>query len=124
MIERMQAAGEHPRTWEVVVHGVGHIGKVTETRESLARCAALAPTWVQTCLFAWDGEAPGDAQIEAYLACLEAAGMASLAGVLLYGVARPSMQPEAPRVTALSPQRLDAIAQRIKEKGLTVRVSP
>ncbi|MCB1959057.1 MAG: radical SAM protein [Rhodocyclaceae bacterium] len=96
-------------------------GKVSR---SLARCAALAPTWVQTCLFAWDGEAPGDAQIEAYLACLEAAGMASLAGVLLYGVARPSMQPEAPRVTALSPQRLDAIAQRIKEKGLTVRVSP
>ncbi len=42
MIERMQAAGEHPRTWEVVVHGVGHIGKVTETRESLARCAALS----------------------------------------------------------------------------------
>ncbi len=42
MIERKQPAGQRPRTWEVVVHGVGHIGQVTETRESLARCAALS----------------------------------------------------------------------------------
>ena len=79
---------------------------------------------MQTCLFAWDGVAPDDAQIDAYLACLEAAGIDALAGVLLYGVARPSMQPEASRVSALTEDQLAEIARRIKQKGLTVRVSP
>ena len=95
-----------------------------QVSRALARCAALAPTWVQTCLFAWDGVAPDDAQIDAYLACLEAAGIDALAGVLLYGVARPSMQPEASRVSALTEDQLAEIARRIKQKGLTVRVSP
>ena len=42
MIEGKQAAPARSLTWEVIVHGVGHIGEVTETRESLARCAALS----------------------------------------------------------------------------------
>jgi len=91
---------------------------------NLATCAELCPTWVQTCLFQWDGEAPSDAQMDAYLACLTAAGLEGLQGVLLYGVARPSMQPEASRLAALAPEVLEAYGERIKEKGLTVRVSP
>lgn len=90
----------------------------------LARCAALCPTWVQTCMFRWDGRAPDDADIDAYLALLEAAGIGALRGVLLYGVARPSMQPEAVRLAALDETGLNAIARRIEKKGLTVRVSP
>ncbi|QID18085.1 radical SAM protein [Nitrogeniibacter mangrovi] len=90
----------------------------------LQTCAQLAPTWVQTCLFAWDGQAPTEEQIDAYLACLDAAGVDRLEGVLLYGVARESMQPEAPRVAALSADTLDACAARIRESGLTVTVSP
>ena len=42
MIERRRTAGDKPLTWHVVVHGVGYIGQVCETRESLARCAALS----------------------------------------------------------------------------------
>ncbi|KAA3654191.1 MAG: radical SAM protein [Proteobacteria bacterium] len=91
---------------------------------ALAVSAALCPTWVQTCMFAWDGDAPDPAAIDAYLARLEAAGVGALQGVLLYGVVRPSMQAEAPRVSALSETELMSIAERIKEKGLTVRVSP
>ncbi|MFV0665947.1 radical SAM protein [Denitromonas sp.] len=91
---------------------------------ALAVSAALCPTWVQTCMFAWDGEAPDAAALDAYLACLDAAGVDALQGVLLYGVVRPSMQAEAPRVAALSEAELMSIAERIKEKGLTVRVSP
>ena len=45
-------------------------------------------------------------------------------GVLLYGVARPSMQAEAPRISTLTVDELEAIAERARKKGLTVRVSP
>ena len=62
--------------------------------------------------------------IERPKALLEAAGTGRLRGVLLYGVARPSMQPEAPRISTLTVDELEAIAGRARKKGLTVRVSP
>ncbi len=91
---------------------------------NLACCASLCPTWVQTCMFRWDGEVPSAAEIDAYVDVLVQAGVERLQGVLLYGIARPSMQPEAPRLAPLSSDELEAIAERIREKGLTVRVSP
>nr|WP_083903179.1 radical SAM protein [Azoarcus sp. KH32C] len=90
----------------------------------LQTSAALCATWVQTCMFRWDGQLPTDQELDAYLHVLELAGVERLAGVLLYGVARPSMQPEAQRVSPLSPEELESIADRIRKKGLTVRVSP
>ncbi|WP_414635634.1 radical SAM protein [Aromatoleum sp.] len=90
----------------------------------LQTSAALCTTWVQTCMFRWDGELPTEQELDAYLRVLELAGVERLAGVLLYGVARPSMQPEAQRVSPLSPEELESIADRIRKKGLTVRVSP
>ncbi len=91
---------------------------------NLACCASLCPTWVQTCMFRWDGEVPSAAEVDAYVDVLVQAGAERLQGVLLYGIARPSMQPEAPRLAPLSIDELEAIAERIREKGLTVRVSP
>jgi hypothetical protein len=91
---------------------------------ALAKSAELCPTWVQTCMFAWDGEVPSEAALAGYLNTLEVAGLDALEGVLLYGVVRASMQPEAVRVSALDEAGLMLIAERIKEKGLTVRVSP
>lgn len=91
---------------------------------NLATSAALCPTWVQTCMFRWDGGAPTNDEIEAYLNVLEAAGSDRLRGVLLYGIARPSMQPEAVRLSPLTDVELEAIAAKIAKKGLTVRVSP
>jgi hypothetical protein len=90
----------------------------------LRQCGALCATWVQTCLFALDGKPPGLREVDAYLALLgKAAG--SLAGVHLYGLARPSLQPEAERLTALPAQWLENLALRIRlQTGLTVRVSP
>jgi hypothetical protein len=79
---------------------------------------------VQTCMFCWDGEPPTTAAIDAYLNVLENAGIHALEGVLLYGIARPSMQAEAVRLTPLDAAALEVIAARIKQKGLTVRVSP
>ncbi|THF61441.1 radical SAM protein [Pseudothauera nasutitermitis] len=91
----------------------------------LARCAELCATWVQTCMFRWDGESPSAEALTAYLDVLERANAAGrLRGVLLYGVARTSMQPEAPRVSPLPAAELEAIAGAIRKKGLTVTVSP
>lgn len=87
-------------------------------------CGELCSTWVQTCMFALDGEAPDMTAQADYLDLLDAA-QGKLAGVHLYGLARPSLQPEAGRLMALSSEWLESLAQRIRMKtGLTVRVSP
>jgi wyosine [tRNA(Phe)-imidazoG37] synthetase (radical SAM superfamily) len=91
---------------------------------SLRRCAELCTTWVQTCLFALDGAGPTEADLAAYVDVLKSAGIDGLAGVHLYGLARPSMQPEAPRLARLPAARLEAIAGRLRAEGLTVLVSP
>ncbi len=106
------------------------IARINEVRldpegmlQRLLACARTCPTWVQTCVFAVDGQPPRGEEIAAYLALLARAAD-TLAGVHLYGLARPSMQPEAPRLARLSPAWLETLAARIRTLGLTVRVSP
>ena len=88
--------------------------------------ARLCPTWVQTCVFALDGEPPAEDEVAAYLDLLRGAlaDGAPLAGVLLYGLARPSMQPEAPRLSNLPAAWMDALATRVRGLGLAVHVTP
>ncbi len=88
----------------------------------LKNCAAVCPTYVQTCLFAMDGEPPSDADIEAYLARLSEV-KALVQGVHLYSLARPSYQIEASRLARLSRDQLAAIAERIRALGLNVQIS-
>lgn len=90
----------------------------------LAHCAARVATWVQTCVFALDGKGPAEADIADYLQLLREAGIGRLKGVLLYGIARPSMQPEAGHLSALPVTALEAIAARLRAQGLRVEVSP
>lgn len=91
---------------------------------NLESCAALAPTWVQTCWFALDGQAPSAASADAYCRLLQPLAE-KLAGVHLYGLARPSMQPAAPRLAALPVEALQQFAAQIeKNTGLRVIVSP
>lgn len=86
--------------------------------------AGLAPTWVQTCWFALDGVVPDAAAREAYCTLLKPLA-GQLAGIHLYGLARPSMQPAAPRLSRLPPADLTAFAEEIQEKtGIRVMVSP
>jgi wyosine [tRNA(Phe)-imidazoG37] synthetase (radical SAM superfamily) len=89
----------------------------------LACCAELAPTWVQTCLFLIDGEAPAEQELRAWLALLAPLAPA-LAGVHLYSLARPSRQKEAPRLGRMEAGVLETIAERVRALGLAVRVSP
>ena len=92
--------------------------------KNLEVCAALAPTWVQTCWFALDGTAPSDVSQSAYCdLLLPFAG--KLSGIHLYGLARPSLQPAASRLKALPVDVLEGFARRIeKETGIPVIVSP
>lgn len=89
----------------------------------LKLCARLAPTWVQTCMMMLDGQAPSEAQVRAYLALL-AEVRGEICGVLLYGLARPSMQADATRLGALPAAWLEEVGRRIAALDVPVRVSP
>jgi wyosine [tRNA(Phe)-imidazoG37] synthetase (radical SAM superfamily) len=93
--------------------------------ERLAVAATLCPTWLQTCVFAMDGEPPSEAEQQAYLATVSRirAQKIPVQGVLLYGLARPSMQAQASRLSALPIEWLDAFAEKIRAAGLPVKVT-
>jgi wyosine [tRNA(Phe)-imidazoG37] synthetase (radical SAM superfamily) len=95
-------------------------------RRNLETCARLCPTWIQTMACAFDGEPPSDEEVAAYLDL--ARGLVRdgvpVKGVLLYGLARVSHQPEAPRLSALPTSWMESFASRIRETGLEVRLSP
>ncbi len=90
----------------------------------LKACAQSCPTWVQTCVFALDGEPPAETEICAYLELLAraVAEEVPLRGVLLYGLARTSLQPEAARLSRLPEDWLQTLRRRIEALGLTARV--
>lgn len=92
--------------------------------QHLRLCASLLPTWVQTCWFAMDGVPPSASAEAAYIALLRAAA-GCVAGVHLYGLARPSLQPAAERLQRLDADVLKAFGHRVeKETGIWVNVSP
>lgn len=85
--------------------------------QRLRTCASLCPTYVQTCLFALDGVAPSESELAAYLALIQEAADV-IEGVHVYGVARPSMQAEAPRLTRLPDAWMHAVGDRIRATGV------
>lgn len=106
--------------------GIARINDVNIKPEAhlqrLRNCVAVCPTFVQTCLFAMDGEPPSEEDTEAYLGLLDQV-KSDLQGVHLYGYARPSYQLEAPRISRLPHEKLEAMAKRIRALGLIVHVS-
>lgn len=90
----------------------------------LKHCAALCPTWVQTCVFKLDGKIVFWEWLDDYLRLVEEA-RAGLLGIHLYGLARPSCQPEAHRLKRLQEDEIIALAEALRKgSGLTVIVSP
>ncbi len=107
--------------------GIARINDVNLSPQShikrLSKCAQACPTFIQTCMFLLDGQPPPENEIMAYLNLVkEVAG--EIKGIHLYGLARPSMQAEAPRLSRLSTEHLEAIATRIRQQGVDVLVSP
>lgn len=91
----------------------------------LATVAGICPTWIQTMVFARNQHPPKEHEVQAYLAALDELVRQGvpLKGVLLYGLARQSHQPEAPELSALDQSQLNRLAQRIRALGLAVQVS-
>ncbi len=98
---------------------------VDRMRDNLRSIAPLCPTWLQTCFFKLDGEPPADTEIQAYMDFVAQVldEHIPLKGILLYGLARPSMQEEAPRLSALESEQMQAHAERLRSLGVEVRLS-
>jgi hypothetical protein len=94
--------------------------------DNLTAAISLCPTWLQTCWFTLDGVPPSRQDEDDYLEFISGLLHDGYRpqGVLLYSLARPSMQAEAPRLSALPEANLQAFADRIVKLGLTVKVSP
>jgi wyosine [tRNA(Phe)-imidazoG37] synthetase (radical SAM superfamily) len=93
--------------------------------ERLGIAAQLCPTWLQTCMFALDGTPPSEVEQAAYLAAVSRIRQQRIPvqGVLLYGLARPSMQPQASRLSPLPAEWMDDFAEKIRAAGLPVKVT-
>jgi wyosine [tRNA(Phe)-imidazoG37] synthetase (radical SAM superfamily) len=91
---------------------------------NLALAVAACPTKIQTCMIAIDGQAPSPAQrseVVELLRCSIEQG-ARPTGVLLYGLARASAQPERVRLARLEAPQLDEFATELRALGLDVSV--
>lgn len=82
---------------------------------------------LQCCLFARDGQGPSVQEIEAYARFVREQRDAGtkIQDILLYGLARPSQQPGAERLSRLSPERMQEFGAILREgTGLAVSVHP
>ena len=93
--------------------------------ENLSIASSLCPTWIQSCFFTIDGSPPSSIEREAYLEVLNHLKKVSMpiAGILLYGLARPSMQPEASRLSNIDPDWMQSLAKDIQSLGYHVKLT-
>lgn len=92
--------------------------------DNLRRSMALAPTWLQTCWFGVDGQAPTQDERQSYCELVHEVA-AEIAGIHLYGLARLSQQTGAYRLSRLSFNELEDFAAEIKSKtGARVDINP
>jgi len=87
--------------------------------------AQACPSWIQTCMFTWDSCPPSSADTKAYLSFLARLKEENVpvCGVLLYGLARPSLQPEASHISALDEAWMQDMKGHIEAIGFSVRLS-
>ena len=101
------------------------LSSMDKVRKNLVTSISLCSTWLQTCWFSLDGRTPAKQDEDDYLDFIAGLLRDNIKpqGVLLYTLARPSLQPEASHLQALSQQQLETFAERIRALGLTVKVS-
>ncbi len=101
-------------------------GSNISTLKRLKASVDLCPTWIQTCVFIYKNKPPSKSETEAYINLLKATISREILikGVLLYGVERPSLQPEVKAIKKLPESWLQELALRINELSLDVTISP
>jgi len=126
-------AKHHGEIWikvdSVTDTGIQRINGVKLDAERLYRQIAAAagscPTWIQTCMAAWDGQPPTEHELAAYIGFLKTLKRdgVPIQGILLYGLARPSLQEEAMHLSALDEVWMQITAERIRQTGFMVNLS-
>jgi len=98
---------------------------LTASVENLLLSANLCMTKLQTCMFDYDQQGFSDKEKRAYLDLLRRIRKSgcNLQQVMLYTIARPSLQPEAIRLASLPVETIDAFADDIRLLGFEVAVS-
>jgi len=96
-----------------------------QVRENLIMAASLCPTWIQTCALQIDGYPPSEKETDAYLKFIDdlLTNGTPINGVLLYGIARPSLQPEAIQLAKVSDAWITSFSQKINALGLVVKIT-
>ena len=90
--------------------------------ERLRNSINVCPTFVQTCIFTIDGKGPSEKDIDAYLQLVSEV-KTNIQGVHLYGLARPSLQPQAKSLGRISQEALEDIAIKLRNLNVATTVS-
>lgn len=117
---KLDSATEEGRAW---INNSGQSSKAS--LRNLMLSATLCPTKLQTCLFDYDKQGLSVKERMAFLNLLESIKKTGcvLKHVLLYTIARPSLQPEAGRLTPLAAEILNGFADEIRLLGFDVSVT-
>jgi wyosine [tRNA(Phe)-imidazoG37] synthetase (radical SAM superfamily) len=92
--------------------------------ENLRISSQLCTTKLQTCLLDYAGQGLSESEMKAYLDALtQIKSTTGVSEVMLYTLARASMQPEAGQLAALPKAVLNAFAQEVRNTGFTVTVA-
>ncbi len=105
---------------------INHSRQSPETTfRNLRMAAKSCPVWIQTAVFGLDGLMPSKEERQTYLNFLLRCRNEEipLQGVMLYTLARPSLQPEAHRLTEAPSTWIEAFATEIRALGLMVKLT-
>ena len=90
--------------------------------ERLKNSANVCPTFVQTCIFSIDGKGPSKKDINAYIELINEV-KSNIQGVHLYGLARPSLQPQAKNLARIDEEVLQDIAKELRSLDIATTIS-
>jgi wyosine [tRNA(Phe)-imidazoG37] synthetase (radical SAM superfamily) len=96
--------------------------KPSQILERLKNSANVCPTFIQTCIFTIDGKGPNKKDIDAYVELINEI-KSIIQGVHLYGLARPSLQPQAKNLGRIDEEILQNIAKELRSLNITTTVS-
>lgn len=101
-------------------------GSNISTLKRLKIAAELCPTLIQTCLFAYKNKPPSKSEMKAYTHLLETVASKNIPikEVMLYGVERPSMQPEAKYIKKLTKSWLRDYALSLNKFPFEITITP
>ncbi|MDQ6978844.1 MAG: radical SAM protein [Mariprofundaceae bacterium] len=108
---------------------IARINGVRSTPQQLLEQVAIAanhcPTWIQSCFFHDSKGSDINTRSRAWLDWLRQlkAQHIPIQGVLLYGLARPSMQPEAAQISMQDDAWMADLAQQVQALGIPVKRS-